>query len=486
MLALLYAATGLALGWLRPLWGLALLVGAVSVSGSLWWQLGWANTAAPLAYMLGFLLGQVARKASTGRSETEKTTARLPGGLLLAASSTVAFTLLATVLAVLREHAASGRILAAELAWSASSLFAFAPSSLAGELQAALTAMVGPLLLIAALVVLRGEAERTVMRRAFACGAVVATTAPILQFLLLSPWVRPDRGEYTSPGLVGFFQDPHSFAAYLVLIIGFAAGTSWGYARAGQRRTAIAYGLLGASALGVLVGTNSRTGMTAVALAIVCLVGIQRLERRHARGDDLAPALVVPVSLVAVALAVMLALTLSPRLRVGTYEGLRAIGARRLAQPLGPDTDWRVLLGDRQTRWAATLGVIEQRPLWGAGPLSIRVMPMGTSFVRDSGEIRVISAENTHNYFLQYAAEYGIPALLALLWLLGTMLASMWGNALSQPSAVTRGMVSGILAGAIGFMLFSTVSHPMLLPECQAIFWTLCALAISSTGNGSG
>lgn len=483
MLVSLYVAMGLALGWLRPLWGLAVLVGAVSVTTSLWWQIGFANSGAPLAYMLAFLVGHGARRALPGGAGAESDAGgRAPGAMLLAAALTVTFTLLATLLAVLREHAVSGRILLQELLRQAPSVLAFNPPSLAGELQAALIVISGPLLLLACLDVVRSAAARSLMRRAFACGAVVAVAAPVVQLLLLDPWVRPDKGESLSTGLVGFFQDPHSFAAYLLLIIGFAAGTSSGFAAAGRRRPAATHALLAAAATVVLIGTNSKTGLAMLFVVIVCLATLVQLERRRARGEELTSALLVPSGIVAAAVVATLALVLSPTIRGGAYTTLRDIGARRLAQPLAPDADWQLLLGDRQARWSATAAVIEQRPLWGAGPVSIRLMPLGTAPDPVTGEPRTIPPENTHNYYLQLAAEYGIPALLAFLWLLGTMLTAMWGNLTRHPSVVARGMIGGILSGGVGFLLFGTVSHPMLLPGCQAVFWTLAGLAISSTG----
>jgi O-antigen ligase len=186
-----------------------------------------------------------------------------------------------------------------------------------------------------------------------------------------------------------------------------------------------------------------------------------------------------------VILVVGIAIVSLPQLRQVTYEGLRQIGALRIAQPLGPEADWDQLLGDRQARWARTLEVIGQRPLWGAGPRSIQALPMGTVRSPISGETRTIVPENTHNYFLQYAAEYGIPAAIALLWLIMASLAiGVWG-ALNHPAPRLRAVLAGIVAGQVSFVLFSVVSHPMLLAECQAVYWTLAGLTISTAGSAS-
>jgi O-antigen ligase len=186
-----------------------------------------------------------------------------------------------------------------------------------------------------------------------------------------------------------------------------------------------------------------------------------------------------------VILVMGIAIVSLPQLRQVTYEGLRQIGALRIAQPLGPEADWEQLLGDRRTRWGRTLGVIEQRPLWGSGPRSIQALPMGTVQSPISGETRTIVPENTHNYFLQYAAEYGIPAAGALLWLIIASLAIAVRGALHHPAPRARAVLAGIVAGQVSFLVFSVVSHPMLLAECQAVYWTLSGLALSSAGSPS-
>jgi O-antigen ligase len=110
---------------------------------------------------------------------------------------------------------------------------------------------------------------------------------------------------------------------------------------------------------------------------------------------------------------------------------------------------------------------------------------MGTVQSPITGEVRTIVPENTHNYFLQYAAEYGIPAAGALLWLIIASLAIAVRGALHHPAPRARAVLAGIVAGQVSFLVFSVVSHPMLLAECQAVYWTLSGLALSSAGSPS-
>jgi O-antigen ligase len=189
---------------------------------------------------------------------------------------------------------------------------------------------------------------------------------------------------------------------------------------------------------------------------------------------------------VLVALILTLAAVLVPQGREVTYEGLRDIGARRLAQPLSSDADWSELLGARPARWRQALETIERRPLWGAGPHSIQEMPVTPAEDLEPGEAPAISPDNTHNYFLQFAAEYGVPAAIALLALLAATLSWTVRGALHHPSPRSRSLLAGIASGQIGFLIFAIVSHPMLLAECQALFWTLSGIAIAtveSAGN---
>lgn len=474
MLILLHVALGFILGWLSPAWAIAVLVGGVAVSSSVWWQLGLGNIAAPLAYICGFLLGAGLRVVvSTSRREPEGV--RPTGAIVLPATLTVGFVLAATLLSVIREHAVETLPIA--LRTQAGLVFEFNAGGLAGELQAALIAVVGPLLLLASAAALSDARARRLAVRGILCGATFAVSVPILQWLVADPWIRPDKNGLVSTGLVGSFQDPHSLAAYLLLVIGVAAAVAVNAARAGRRPAATAAGSLTAAMVAVLLGTNSKSGIIALVVVGACLLAARQ---HHRTASGVAGTLLVPGVAVATVLVVLSTIVAVAPLRRGTHDALRSLGATRMAQAVAPDADWNRVLGFRPLRWATALDVAARRPLWGAGPRSIEKIGLGDAYDIDSGEMKPIPPENAHNYFLQFAAEYGLPAAAALLWLLVQVVATTARAVGNHPSRATRTMLTGLLAGQVGFLVFGLVAHPMLLAEGQATFWTLCGLGLSS------
>ena len=478
LISLLYAIAGFILGIWRPLWALAALVGFVAVSCSLWWQIGFPNLAAASIYLFAFFLGLAGRRLASARHHRPPVTAT-PDSIVIGVALAILTVVVSTALALARYHATSIPVLLAEMRINAGGLLRFNPPGLSGELQAAFVAVAGPLLLLVVVRTVRSEPDAALVGRAITAGGVLALAAPLTQWLFLDPWVRPDRGSDRGLGLVGFFQDPHSHAAYLVLIIAFFAGMFLYERRAGRRNLAGAYlaGIVGAGA--VMIGTTSRSGIVAALLAIAMVsVLARRGESTHtseAAVAGRAQRLVIAAAIVSIAAVTALSV---PGLRQGAADGLQAMGLRRLAEPLRGDEAMESFLGHRPLRWKKATGVVLEGPVWGIGPHRFKDLPIPPDGL--SPDAPPVNPDNAHNYFLQYAAEYGIPALLALVFLLGASLKLTLSGALRHPDAPTRGLLTGIFAGQAAVLAFMMVSHPLLLAELQAVFWVLTGLALAS------
>ncbi len=63
--------------------------------------------------------------------------------------------------------------------------------------------------------------------------------------------------------------------------------------------------------------------------------------------------------------------------------------------------------------------------------------------------------QHLHNVYLQYAAERGIPTLLAMLWLLAWIVRDFWRALRKLPPgrSVERFLLHGAIASVIGIML---------------------------------
>lgn len=489
-IAYLYLLLGIGLGSLSPLAGLGLLVGFVAVTPSLPWQLGLQNLAYPLLFATGLLIGDRLNQARTVGVEVGEV--RLVTRLTDLAVLTL---LVASAVSAAVRLPLTSAPFRSEVGASLGQLTAFNPGGLAGVLQAVLIPLTGLLLFRMASRALAVERARARFERAFLLGCMVAAAAPILQWLFLDPTVRPDRGSDESVGLVGWFHDPHSFAAYLVLAIGFLLGVAAERRQLGSRHGPqvdwrLAAGV--AAWLFVLVlFTNSRSGLGA---ALVCLTVFVVLV--WLLGDpDLAPGrrrlrfrIAAATALALVVLAA--GLVFSPAVRGVAYGGLSKLGNPRMWELLRPEGPEHPLFVRRALLWTKARELTGEHPVWGSGPrgfVESDVPPPAEELARIEAaygpeELRLVllevNTENAHNYFLQYGAEFGIPALFSLLALLAVVLGVTLRYALRR-AAAGRALLCGVLAGQLGFLAMCLVSHPLLLAEMQAVFWTVAAFGLT-------
>ncbi len=134
---------------------------------------------------------------------------------------------------------------------------------------------------------------------------------------------------------------------------------------------------------------------------------------------------------------------------------------------------------DRYSRivmWNRAVNIIMDFPVTGSNIGSFyKISP---SF-QDLGikEFRGIH-ENAHNYFLQFAAELGLPALIIfLLILLGAYQASK-RTLCSQPG--DEALLKGLVLGFSAYLITCLTGHPLLLTNQQFLFWfILSSLVIS-------
>jgi hypothetical protein len=131
-------------------------------------------------------------------------------------------------------------------------------------------------------------------------------------------------------------------------------------------------------------------------------------------------------------------------------------------------------------RWdltVASLRIIAARPVFGVGVGrydALSPLVLSPWLAVKYGE------ENAHDYFLQTFAELGMAGLLALLWLL----ASALRPAISALRDRARDYVStGLLAGALAYLITCMSEHPLLVREAGFPFWMVLALAIVTAGS---
>jgi O-antigen ligase len=185
--------------------------------------------------------------------------------------------------------------------------------------------------------------------------------------------------------------------------------------------------------------------------------------------------------------AVVLGLALSHRRRLPLL-GLALIGAVGLA--LIPPIRTRVLIetqnvygntvASRLDLWAATVGLLRQRPLQGAGLAGFpeRIVPFFTHLHTPANFI------DPHNIVLNFWVETGLLGLLSMAWIIGAGMAlSSRGWRLGAPA--WRPYHLGVLLALVAVVVHGLVDVPYFKNDLSLEFWTLLAVSLAGLRWGT-
>jgi O-antigen ligase len=145
-------------------------------------------------------------------------------------------------------------------------------------------------------------------------------------------------------------------------------------------------------------------------------------------------------------------------------------------------------LRDRVAMWRAGLAMIAEHPLLGVGPGEVRAWYQQ---YRRPEAVRP-STGHLHNSPIQIAAERGLPALLAWLWLWVVFFREAWGTLgrLGRAGPTRRALVSASLAGVAGFLVAGLFEHNYGDAEVVMVVFALMAqpwiVARELAGAGGG
>lgn len=203
-------------------------------------------------------------------------------------------------------------------------------------------------------------------------------------------------------GLTSLAGNPGDLGAYLVLPCLVALWSLPPLRSSGRWTTGVGIALC----LYALALTQTLAALAALAAGLLVLT-VLMLPRRKALAGLAAAA----------AVAAVLILAVGPlRARVAAKIGPLAAG------------DWNEVLTGRLDGWRAAVWMLEQRPVAGVGhgaylpeyiPAKTALLDRGVEFL--PGQTNPVFS-NAHNEYLEAAAEWGIPGLLALAWALRVLL----------------------------------------------------------------
>jgi hypothetical protein len=102
--------------------------------------------------------------------------------------------------------------------------------------------------------------------------------------------------------------------------------------------------------------------------------------------------------------------------------------------------------------------LIAEHPWLGVGPMH---------FAHYSGHLHI--AAHPHDWLLQVAAEWGIPALLALLVAVAFGIRALWraGAQIGQDDAGNQAIFTALLVGAAAILVDGLVSGIFVMPQSQ-------------------
>lgn len=308
--------------------------------------------------------------------------------------------------------------------------------------------------------------------------------------LVAYTWRDPDRLRWVAWAMVA--------AGAVGLVVVVAQGLGWGWVGRSVP------GLESASVVGL--GGNPNFSGASLALVVPFLLGVRTTMERPALRAGLAVAVVAVAGgvvwtgtrggliglLGAVAGFGLLAPALLPKvLRWGAAAALVvAVGVVLVSsasddlperpQPGVPSLLEASSLGERQNIWAGAVAMVESSPLVGVGPDAFGLRFPYERTARPLGRA-LISADEAHNIYLDRAATAGLPALIAYLWMLGTVGVTAWRarGRIADPQRWLLGAFGGALAGYLAQGAFSIDMVPLAFTA-----W-LCIGAVVALGDPS-
>jgi len=137
-------------------------------------------------------------------------------------------------------------------------------------------------------------------------------------------------------------------------------------------------------------------------------------------------------------------------------------------------------LSSRFLLWDRAIGIIEEFPVTGAGIGKFyRISPLYQDQEIKRWKKWADWHENTHNYYLQFGAELGIPALLIFLGVIFYTYRA--GFEVLRHKMEHRCITKGLLYGLSAYFITMLTSHPLLLSNQQFLFWFV--IAVISVAN---
>ena len=278
------------------------------------------------------------------------------------------------------------------------------------------------------------------------------------------------------------FKDPNAFGAVLAMFTPLAAGAAFHYR--GWRR--ILSGLLAVLAVIIFPFIGARSALLGLGAGLLVMAAA-RVAWRSRKGGALTAAEAPRKSTRRKPLWAGAAIVGLLIVVLGVAVLGKAKVFERLSQSLKLVSSGSGLVGlspERHFLWKEALAMVRDYPLTGVG-VGAYIIELPNYYTKDTtvytgGFENLRRNDSAENYFLQAGSELGLIGLLALLWLLGTILREVGrgyrrgGPAWGPDRYLFWGASGGLLAYVLNIFFHSYIGSF----ETVYGFWFLAALAV--------
>lgn len=243
------------------------------------------------------------------------------------------------------------------------------------------------------------------------------------------------------------FDDKHSFGSYVVLL--FFVLWSIFYASSLKLRVASSV-IMPCLAMLIVLCWSRATWLAAVVVAAAFF-----MTRYHMKKS---------LGLVGLLCIFVFCLNIFPGvIQTSKNRYLKRLSKLILVEELKKDAN----VSSRFALWKRALGIMGEYPFVGSGVGTYYKVSLNWKDPKKTNLAKFV--ENTHNYYLQFGADLGIPALLIFL---AVILYALIAGLLSvKQSGESRHLVRGLLFGLSAYLITMVTGHPLLLSNQQFLFW---------------
>ena len=247
------------------------------------------------------------------------------------------------------------------------------------------------------------------------------------------------------------FSSVHSWGSYVVLLL----FVFWGLSR--TKGSIRAYGIVVTILFSCLIFLSSSVSTVAALLITGCIFVARKFGARWFMAFS------------GVILAGLLLINLYPSILEKSDNYLIERYAKRLIVKTvinpGSPLYGRYMSADQ------TFGILREYPLTGSG---IGTFYRISRYYHYSDKPYPRRIENAHNYYLQFTADLGIPALLLFLSIIFCVYRA--GVRAIPRYGEYEGFTTGLLFGLSAYLITMLTDHPLILSEQQFLFWFVIAM----------